>query len=50
MACYKNCEQGRDCDCARGNDRAFVVVAVLVFFGLSAIGFGIYKLVNGAVG
>jgi hypothetical protein len=50
MPCQKQCNQGRDCDCSRSGDRATVIVATLLLLAVSAMGYGVYKLVNGNKG
>jgi len=50
MPCNQNCNQGRNCNCDRGVDRATVVVATLLLICIVSIGFGLYKLMNGTKG
>jgi hypothetical protein len=50
MTCYKQCNQGRDCDCDRSGDRAAVVIISLILIAVLAMGFGIYKLVKPSTG
>ena len=50
MTCYKQCSQGRDCDCDRSGDRAAVVITGLIIIAVLAMGFGIYKLVKPSTG
>ena len=49
MTCYKNCCQGRDCECSRDGDKQ-VVVAVLFILLMVSMLFLIYKLLNGNTG
>lgn len=46
MPCNKNCNQGRNCNCDRGTDRATVVICLLVLVAVVAMGLGVYKLLN----
>jgi hypothetical protein len=49
MSCYKNCRQGRDCDCPRNNNKD-VVVAVLFMVVIVSICCLVIKLLNGNTG
>jgi hypothetical protein len=49
MSCYKNCRQGRDCDCFRGGDKQ-VVVAVLFIVLMVSIGCLVFKILTGNTG
>jgi hypothetical protein len=46
MPCNKECNQGRNCNCDRGADRATVVICALVLIAVVAMGLGVYKLLN----
>lgn len=46
MPCNKECNQGRNCNCDRGADRAAVVICLLVLVAVVAMGLGVYKLLN----
>jgi hypothetical protein len=50
MPCNQNCNQGRDCQCDRSGDRAVVIVATLLTIAILAMGFGVWKLLNGNKG
>ena len=51
MPCEKiDCQQGRNCNCDRTTDRATVIVATLLLLAVSAMGYGVYKLINGTKG
>ena len=50
MPCNQNCNQGRNCNCDRSGDRAVVVISALILIALLAMGYGVYKLVNGTKG
>jgi hypothetical protein len=49
MPCNNNCNQGR-CSCDRSGDRAVVVISALILIALLAMGYGVFKLVNGTKG
>ena len=49
MTCYKNCRQGRDCDCPRSNNKNVVVVVLFIVL-LVGMGCLIYKILNGNSG
>ena len=46
MPCKQNCNQGRNCNCDRGADRATVVICALVLIAVVAMGLGVYKLLQ----
>lgn len=46
MPCNKNCNQGRNCNCDRGTDRAIVGIFALMLVAVIVMGYGVYKLLN----
>lgn len=50
MACEKECNQGRNCNCDRATDRATVIVVTLLLVAIVSMGFGVWKLLNGNTG
>jgi hypothetical protein len=50
MTCDKQCNQGRDCDCPRENDRAIVIVVTLLLIAVVSMGFGVWKLFHATTG
>lgn len=50
MPWNQNCNQGRNCNCDRGADRATIFVIVLTLICIASIGLGAYKLLKGNKG